>query len=119
VAAARHGADVIFTLSNDSWFTGGEGPHLHFVISAFRSIETRRPQVRATNTGISAVIDATGRVVATAGVHERTAPPARGTPAVGVSSLVVAWGAWLPPVALALATALLVRARLAARRAVV
>ena len=53
--AARAGAELIVTLSNDSWFAAGGGPRLHLVVSAFRSIETRRPQVRATNTGISAV----------------------------------------------------------------
>ncbi|MEO6027949.1 MAG: apolipoprotein N-acyltransferase, partial [Candidatus Binatia bacterium] len=70
-AAVRAGADVIVTLSNDSWFAFGPGAQLHMLGAAFRSIETRRPQVRATNTGISAVIDATGTVTASAGVDAR------------------------------------------------
>jgi apolipoprotein N-acyltransferase len=48
---ARRGAEVIVTLSNDSWFAEGNGPNLHLTVSAFRSLETRRPQLRATNTG--------------------------------------------------------------------
>jgi apolipoprotein N-acyltransferase len=119
VAAVRHGAEVVFTLSNDSWFADGAGPMLHFVVSAFRSLETRRPQVRATNTGISAVITPTGDIVAVAGVHERAALVAGVTPVDDVTTLVVLWGEWLAPVALAVAAVLLARATLAGRGPVV
>jgi apolipoprotein N-acyltransferase len=40
-------------------------------VSAFRSIETRLPQLRVTNTGITAVIDATGEVLGELGVQDR------------------------------------------------
>jgi apolipoprotein N-acyltransferase len=70
--AARDGARVIATLSNDSWFSVGAGPRLHLVQAAFRSIETRLPQVRSTNTGISALIDATGEITGEAGIHAAT-----------------------------------------------
>jgi apolipoprotein N-acyltransferase len=42
--SVRRGADVIVTLSNDSWFAFGPGPQLHLLGAAFRSIETRRPR---------------------------------------------------------------------------
>jgi apolipoprotein N-acyltransferase len=71
IAAGRRGADLIVTLSNDAWFAAGGGPRLHLVVSAFRSIETRRAQVRATNTGISAVIAPTGELLGTIGVDLR------------------------------------------------
>ena len=61
-AAVRRGAELIVTLSNDFWFRYGPAPHAHLVSAAFRSIETRRPQLRATNTGISGVITATGEI---------------------------------------------------------
>lgn len=98
-AAVRDGAELLLALSNDSWFDGGEGPHLHLVVSAFRSIETRRPQLRATPTGISAAIDATGEITASAPVGARTAliasvPPGRG------GSLALLLGDWLGPVSL-------------------
>jgi apolipoprotein N-acyltransferase len=41
--AVRDGAELIVTLSNDSWLADGAGARLHFVVSVFRSIETRRP----------------------------------------------------------------------------
>ncbi len=71
IAAVRRGAELIITLSNDSWFADGGGPRLHLVVSAFRSIETRRAQVRATNTGISAIISATGELQQQLGSNER------------------------------------------------
>jgi apolipoprotein N-acyltransferase len=61
--AAGLGADLIITLSNDSWFPDERAPRLHLVSAAFRSIETRLPQVRATNSGISAVISPTGTIL--------------------------------------------------------
>ncbi len=107
IAAVRAGAELIVTLSNDSWFASGQGPHLHLVVSAFRSIETRRPQVRATNTGISAVFDATGEMIASVGVHERASLVARVTPRRGPSTLMLAWGDWFGPLALVVGIVLL------------
>jgi apolipoprotein N-acyltransferase len=101
----RRGAELLVTLSNDSWFASGGGPRLHLVVAAFRSIETRRPQFRVTNTGISAVIDASGERVATAGVHERKVLVGHVHPERTATTLVLAWGDWLGPVALLAAIA--------------
>jgi len=107
IAAAREGAELILTLSNDSWFAAGGGPWLHLVVSAFRSLETRRAQVRATNTGISAVIDPTGALVTTAGVHERASLVAQVVPRHGAGTLMLMLGDWFGPVAFATGAALL------------
>ena len=107
IAAVREGAELIVTLSNDAWFATGEGPHLHLVVSAFRSLETRRSQVRATNTGISAVISPTGELLAVAGVHERAAIVASVPAAPRTGTLMLLWGDWLGPVALAAGLVLL------------
>lgn len=61
-AAAALGAELLVTLANDSWFGGTRGTRLHLAAAAIRSVETRRPQVRATNSGISAAIDVLGEV---------------------------------------------------------
>ena len=98
--SVRRGADVIVTLSNDSWFAFGPGAQLHLLGAAFRSIETRRPQVRSTNTGVSAVIDATGTVITSAGVDERTTLIATVVPERSVTTLVLRRGEWLNPCAL-------------------
>ena len=61
--AAALGADLIITLSNDSWFPDARAPRLHLISAAFRSIETRLPQVRSTNSGVSAVISPAGTIL--------------------------------------------------------
>jgi apolipoprotein N-acyltransferase len=101
--AVRRGADLIVTLSNDSWFAEGAGPRLHLIVAAFRSIETRRAQLRATNTGISAAIDATGEIRAELGVHARASLVQAFPLGPRPRTLVLAWGDWLPPAALAAA----------------
>ncbi|MGD0948886.1 MAG: apolipoprotein N-acyltransferase [Candidatus Binatia bacterium] len=107
-AAARRGAELIVTLSNDFWFRYGPAPHGHLVYAAFRSIETRRPQLRVTNTGISGVITATGEIVAAAGVHERAALVGTVTLERRAMTLMLAWGQWFGPTALFVGVALLV-----------
>jgi apolipoprotein N-acyltransferase len=109
-AAVRQGAELIVTLSNDSWFAAGPGPRMHLVGAAFRSIETHRPQLRATNTGISAVIDPTGDLLATAGVHERAILLETVIPERRATTLVLAWGDWFGPSALAAGAVLLATA---------
>ncbi len=62
--AVRAGASVLVNLSNDGWYRGlgGAEQHLHQVV--FRAIENRRPLLRATTTGISAVVGPDGTIVA-------------------------------------------------------
>jgi apolipoprotein N-acyltransferase len=105
--AAAEGAELIVTLSNDAWFADGPGIWLHLTVSIFRSIETHRPQVRATTTGISAVIDATGDVQRAAGPGERRALVGAVVPSELAPSLVVRWGDWVSPSLLALGAAAL------------
>jgi apolipoprotein N-acyltransferase len=108
IAAVRQGAEIIVTLSNDSWFTFGNTPRLILMVSAFRGIETRRPHVRATNTGVSAVITPTGDFLATIGVHERGQLVATVTPERTASTLMLLWGDWFGPTALVVGSVLLV-----------
>jgi apolipoprotein N-acyltransferase len=62
---------LIVTLANDSWFGDSQEPWLHLEMAAARAVEHRRYLVRATNSGISAVIDPAGRVVARTGLLRR------------------------------------------------
>jgi len=106
--AVRDGAEILVTLSNDSWLADGAGARLHFLVAVFRSIETRRPQLRATTTGISAVVTPAGDVVATAGVHERAGLVGTVVPVRGAVPLAVRWGDWVGPAALVVSVAMLV-----------
>lgn len=57
-------AQLLINLSNDGWFGRSiAGREMHLLISRFRSIENRVPLLRSVNTGISASIDASGRVI--------------------------------------------------------
>jgi apolipoprotein N-acyltransferase len=58
--------DFLFNPSNDAWF-GSWGPPQHLAQARLRAIEEGVPVVRATPTGISAVIDADGRIVKSLG----------------------------------------------------
>lgn len=64
VASAARDANLLLTVSNDAWFGTSAGPHQHFQIARLRARETGKPLIRATGTGISALIDHRGRVVA-------------------------------------------------------
>lgn len=66
------GANLIVNITNDAWFGKSVAPYQHMFVSIPRSVETRRYLLRSTNTGISAVIDPVGRVVAKTPIFVRT-----------------------------------------------
>lgn len=115
IAGARLGAQAIVTMSNDAWFTDApQGARLHQAAAAFRSVETRLPQFRVTSNGHSAVIDATGTVIADTRMGERTLVVGDVLVGEGPRTLVLAWGDWVGRAATVFLALLLVVA--AARR---
>jgi apolipoprotein N-acyltransferase len=55
--------NVLVNITNDAWFGRTSEPYEHMALSVYRTIETRLDLVRAVNTGVSAFIESTGRVV--------------------------------------------------------
>jgi apolipoprotein N-acyltransferase len=67
-AVADERARWIVNITDDSWFGPWAGPRQHLLVAQTRAIEEGLPVIRAANTGISAVIDAFGRVRARLGL---------------------------------------------------
>ena len=63
VNAAPERADWMLQITNDAWFGVWTGPFQHFDQARLRAVEQGLPLVRVANTGVTAVIDARGRVV--------------------------------------------------------
>jgi len=59
---ANSGANLLVDLTNDAWFLRSAGSRQHLVNAIFRCVETRRPMVRAANTGVTCFINQFGRV---------------------------------------------------------
>ena len=74
--------DWIFNATNDAWFGTSIGPEQHLASARMRAVEEGLPVIRAANTGISAVIDASGEIVARldtgeTGIIDASLPSAR------------------------------------------
>ncbi|KTE33512.1 apolipoprotein N-acyltransferase [Sphingopyxis sp. HIX] len=69
VVDRAHRPDFIFNPSNDAWF-GSWGPPQHLAQARLRAIEEGLPVIRSTPTGISAVIDADGRILDSVPMHQ-------------------------------------------------
>ncbi|HMB08862.1 MAG TPA: apolipoprotein N-acyltransferase [Isosphaeraceae bacterium] len=103
--------DILLNLSNDGWFHGSSEHDMHLAVSVFRAIENRVPLARAAHTGISALVDGNGRVLASLPkLHEdiltrvvplddRTSPYSASGDWLGLACLAVTIG--LPPIAVA------------------
>lgn len=64
IAKALPQAALLVNVSNDAWFGNSLAPHQHLEMARMRAMETGRPMLRATNTGISAIIDYDGAILA-------------------------------------------------------
>ena len=69
---AAGGAELLVNVTNDAWYGTTSAPYQHLAMAAFRAVENRRYMVRAANTGITAVVDPWGRVLAPTRLFDRT-----------------------------------------------
>jgi apolipoprotein N-acyltransferase len=63
-ALVKEGAELLVNITNDAWFGRTSAPWQHLAMSRMRAIEADRFMLRAANTGVSAIIDPRGRVLA-------------------------------------------------------
>ena len=89
--------DIIVNLTNDGWFWGSSELDMHLTAAIFRAVEVRTPLLIAANTGFSAWIDGSGRLLArgprraTGTVRARVVPDGRTGPWLAWGSLPL-WG---------------------------
>jgi len=91
--AVRDGADVLVNITYDAWFGDTSNPSQHLMLSALQAAQFGVPLVRAATTGISASVDARGRLVETTPVYKRmvlTTDVKR----VRVPTPYTSWGDW-------------------------
>ena len=84
-------AALLVNVSNDAWFGDSLAPHQHLEMARMRARETERFVLRATNTGISAVIDAGGKLIARSRQFETDTISAQIDPRQGATPY-VRWG---------------------------
>lgn len=82
VTATGRRPQWLLNITNDAWFGVSSGPYQHLTSARLRTIEEGLPMIRAANTGVSAVIDAYGTVLASLdmevqGTIDHALPPAR------------------------------------------
>jgi apolipoprotein N-acyltransferase len=86
-------AKLLVNVSNDAWFGDSFAPHQHLQMARMRSMETSRPMLRATNNGVSAIIDHRGQVLATSAQFEVAVLDGQVQPRTG-ATLYVRVGNW-------------------------
>lgn len=105
VGLARAGAELLVNISNDSWFGDSGLPRFHLIFAKLRSVETRLPQVRVTNTGYSALILPNGEVREESEYGRRQAMTWSVPITRLAASRITVWGDWFGPACLVLGAA--------------
>jgi apolipoprotein N-acyltransferase len=67
----KESAELLVNITNDAWFGSTSAPYQHISMTIFRAVETRLYLVRAANTGISAIIDPRGQIVAKTNIFQK------------------------------------------------
>lgn len=102
--------NMIIQVTNDAWFGRFVGPYQHLAQAKFRAVEQALPVIRAANTGISAIIDSKGKIVAQTRLNEATYLDAY-IPSAGPETLYTKFADWPIIIFLTLALGKLILSR--------
>ncbi|ASP37207.1 apolipoprotein N-acyltransferase [Bacterioplanes sanyensis] len=86
-------ADLLITVSNDAWFGDSLGPKQHLALAQMRALETQRYVLRATNTGITALINSDGEIVERLPFEQVATLTASAEMRQGMTPYMI-WGLW-------------------------
>jgi len=101
-----NGANLLATISNDSWYGRAGAQEQHFAGAVLRSVENERYLVRAAITGISGIVDERGRIRAEAGPDRKATLSGSVRLESGLTAW-ARWGFWIPRLADVLAAGVL------------
>jgi apolipoprotein N-acyltransferase len=87
----KMGANVLINITNDAWFGRSSAPYQHLSMAPFRAIENRRALVRVANTGITAFVTPTGRVLQETPLYEE-ASISDEVPFLNIATFYTRWG---------------------------
>ncbi|WP_287124960.1 apolipoprotein N-acyltransferase [Chromohalobacter sp.] len=96
VANRARDANVLLTVSNDTWFGDSIGPLQHLQMAQLRALENGRYVLRATSNGVTAIIDAQGHITQRAPRFETTSVNGEVQPMQGLTPFTRtgSWPAW-------------------------
>lgn len=86
-------AEILLNVSNDAWFGHSSAPWQHLQMARMRALETARPMLRATNTGLSALIDDKGQIQEQSGLFTEEVLRGEVIPQTGVTPY-MRWRDW-------------------------
>jgi apolipoprotein N-acyltransferase len=100
---------LLLNVTNDGWFGTSTGPYQHFAQARLRAIEEGLPLIRAANSGISAIVDPYGRVLAelplgAEGVLDGGLPQTIAPPVFARFPFVSAFSVWVAVLAIAVSS---------------
>jgi apolipoprotein N-acyltransferase len=116
IEGARLGSALILNVGSDGWFGPYGEPQFHLAISRLRSVETRRTQIRAANTGISALILPNGEITERSELGVEAILNLDVPVVMTDDTLMLRWGDWVGRAALAPGLGLLLVIHLLASR---
>jgi apolipoprotein N-acyltransferase len=94
-SASLTGADLLVNISNDAWYGRTAALYQHALLCATQAASVRRPMVRAANTGISFLADASGRITASSTWWKEEVLVGE-VPSASGATLYQRWGDWFP-----------------------
>jgi len=86
-------SDILLTVSNDAWFGRSIGPLQHLQMAQMRALEAGRWMIRATNNGVTVLIDPYGRITEQVPAFEQTVLYGEVTPMQGLTPY-LQWRSW-------------------------